>query len=352
MSIFSSRCSHRTVVACSVLAATLAPLAGAQLVLPPPQYLSPPPAPVILAPTAATQVGTTGNRTALTVEWSHASIRNLFTPIWARANYFLVCLDVDRGTSTPACSVSTADWTESASSPSAALQTAWQRATFAPGRFLGSTEIDVPMRITVGACRALNQLSCSFSSVTTYYSSRNAIAVGTGDAPQSTANTWVIDVRARNSGTSPLPAFSGRVSVYAALGVGSPGRTCRVDIDAPDVRNNPDIYLIDERGFVINMVDVERLRINGVYTGAPPIGLYQLNDPTYGRVFRTPYNPSVSAASAPGQQSQTTGVGTVSVAIPANNLQSTFVVVSALDSNSELREFDERDNTHAQCKRR
>ena len=351
MSHQTPKSARPTATIFGVLALLAAPLVLAQFTWPPRPIISPPPSPGIVTPGQDTQVGTTGNRTPLAIQWSHASIRNLFVPIWARANYFVVCLDADTGASTPRCTVASADWTESMASPSAALQTTYQRAAFEPGRFLSSSEIDRPMRISVGACRTLHELECSYSSVTTYYSSLNAIAVGTGDAPQSTNNNWVVDVRARNAGTSPLPAFNGRVTYFEALGVGSPGRTCRIDIDAPDVRNDPNVFMFAENGTALSMVDLPR-DAGGTYVGSPPIGMWRNGTPADARDFRTPNNPSVPAASSHGMQTNTVGVATVAFPVAANNLLSTFIVVSRLDSDNQMREFDEADNARAQCKRR
>ncbi|MEZ5512527.1 MAG: hypothetical protein R3F58_01490 [Steroidobacteraceae bacterium] len=335
----------------AVLALFVAPFVLAQFSWLPPPTISPPPPPGIVSPGQNTQLGTTGNRTPLSIEWSHPSIRNLFVPVWVRANYFLVCFEADVGASTPRCTVGNADWTESMASPSAALQTTYQRAVFEPGRFLGSLEIDRPMRISVAACRSLNDLACSYASITTYYSSLNAIAVGAGDAPQSTDNHWVIDVRARNSGTSPLPAFNGRVTYFEALGVGSPGRTCRIDIDAADVRNDPNVFMFAENGTALSMVDLPR-DASGTYVGPPPIGMWRNGTTADARDFRTSNNPSIAAVSSPGMQTTTVGVATVTFPVAVNNLMSTYIVVSRLDSDNQMREFNEADNARAQCKRR
>lgn len=294
----------------AVLALFIAPFVLAQFIWLPRPTISPPPPPGIVSPGQNTQEGTTGNRTPLTIEWSRPSIRNLFVPVWVRANYLLICFEVDIGASMPRCTVGNADWTESMTSPSAALQTTYQRAVFEPGRLLGSSEIDRPMRISVAACHTLHDLACSHASITTYYSSLNAIAIGTGDAPQSTDYIWVIDVRARNSGTSPLPAFNGRVTYFEALGVGSPGRTCRIDIDAADVRNDPNVFMFAENGTALSMVDLPR-DASGRYVGPPPIGMWRNGTPADARSFRTPNNPSVLAVPSHGMQTNTIGVGIV-----------------------------------------
>ncbi|MEZ5512529.1 MAG: hypothetical protein R3F58_01500 [Steroidobacteraceae bacterium] len=93
------KCLRHAASIFAVLALFIAPFVLAQFIWLPRPTISPPPPPGIVSPGQNTQEGTTGNRTPLTIEWSRPSIRNLFVPVWVRANYLLICFEVDIGAS-------------------------------------------------------------------------------------------------------------------------------------------------------------------------------------------------------------------------------------------------------------
>lgn len=308
--------------------------------------LGKPTAPTDLSPIAGTYEGKTANRTSLTMAWSQyfpSGGINANPP----ATHFVVCFDAYAGANPPSCSVATADWTETIAAPSSALTRTGNRFTLAPGRFITATELDVNSRLTVGACAGLLNSNCRYTSVDLFYSSRNPAAAGTGiDNARSTSSTWVLDVRATNRGTSDVQPFSGTVEYWEVLGVGNPGRACRIDVDSMDVRDDPMLFAFDVEGRHTLIRSLPRT--NGVYTGPQIVGIYRVGSSYDMALFTTASNPSIPADVATSRS-----VGSVSFPVPVTvGLARTFVVVPRLDTNAVVREFNENDNTVGQCKLR
>lgn len=325
------------------------PVAQGQRLLPAPHLpVIVPPAATHVAPTGTVE-GTTGNRTPLVINWSHKSLGGLVM-FAEKANYFVICFDPELGSSTTRCGVANAAWTVNVSSPSAGFSRSGARATLDTGSFVDSSQTDRLMRITIGSCRALSDSTCSFASSQAYFSTINPIAVGAGESPDNSNALWVLDVRARNGGTSPVPALNGVVYYDVALGVGSPGRTCRTDVDATDVRNDADIRVHTVAG-TYSMGNLPR-NANGAYVGPTVVGMSRISRPSIGALFSTPFNPSLPAALDPNQPTPVRGIATVSFPVPSNGLQSTYLVTTVLDTGNQLREFNEQDNSSVQCKRR
>ncbi|MEZ5458277.1 MAG: hypothetical protein R3E65_02760 [Steroidobacteraceae bacterium] len=325
------------------------PAAHSQRLLPAPQLpVIVPPAATQLAP-AGTVEGTTGNRTPLVISWSHKSLGGLVLTA-QKANYFVVCFEPESGGSTPRCGVATAAWTVNVSAPTAGFSRSGARATLDTGTFVDSTQTDRLMRLSIGSCRALSDSTCTFASSQVYFSTINPIAAGAGESPGNSDALWMLDVRARNSGTSPVPALNGVVYYDVALGAGSPGRTCRTDVDAADVRNDADIRVHTVTG-TYSMSNLPR-NASGAYQGPAVVGMSRISRASVGALFSTPFNPSLPAALGPDQPTPVRGIATVSFPVAANGLQDTYVVTTLLDTGNQLREFNEQDNLSVQCKRR
>ena len=187
--------------------------------------------------------------------------------------------------------------------------------------------------------------SCRGTGSDIYYSAQNIVAAGAGDSgPFTTAANWAIDARATNTGTTVVPAFNGRFELFEVLGFGNPGRDCRRDVDAADVRMDATLLAIDEFGTTTPVPMLNRPA--GSYVGPRIAGMFRMGSFAATGAFTTP-NPAL-----PASLTTPRAVGTVSFGFPTTNLQRTFVVLTRLDTTNAVREINENDNASAKCMRR
>jgi hypothetical protein len=308
---------------------------------------SPPSPPTNVEPvTGTTLEGRTGGVTMLNaVSWSQFFPTGPGPFLNPPATHFLICLDSYSGATPPPCTIGTADFTESIAAPSTLLFRSGNRFALATLRTIADSELNAPYRVTVVACSALFDRSCRGTGSDIYYSAQNIVAAGAGDSgPFTTAANWAIDARATNTGTTVVPGFSGRFELFEVLGFGNPGRDCRRDVDAADVRMDATLLAIDEFGTTTPVPMLNRPA--GSYVGPRIAGIFRMGSFTATGAFMTS-NPSLPASFTTPR-----GVGTVSFGFPSTGLQRTFVVLTRLDTTNAVREFNENDNASAKCMRR
>lgn len=297
----------------------------------------PPLAPTDLSPAAGDYEGKIGNLTPLTLMWSQYVPSGGGLTINPVATHFVICFDPSTA---PACTVTSAGWTETIAAPSSALSRTGNRFSFNPGRYVAASELDAPMRLTVGACSQLLNQSCRFTGVDLYFSSRNPIASRT--PARNDAAVWTLDMLATNSGTSDVPAMTGTVEYWEVLGYGNPGRDCRRDVDASDLVADMTAYAFDING-AHSLVPLLP-RQNGTYNGPAIVGIYRLGNAYDMQTF--------TSTTILANQSRERAIGVANFPVAATAGQRTFVVVARIDTNSVVREFNEKDNAVGQCKKR
>lgn len=308
----------------------------------------PPTPPTDLTPLAGDYQGTV-NGTPLGMGWTQLIPTGTGPFLRPPATHFIICVEVVTGASPPPCTVANADFLESIASPSIALNRSGSRFTFTPARGITNAELDQPLRLSVGACSALFDRSCRVIGTDVFYATRNLRRPSAGvNLTLTSDQTWVFDISADNNGSSDVGPFDGAVQAFEVLGKGSPGRTCRTDVDALDVIADMSVIAIDANGLGTPVPLLERT--NGVYSGAVPIkGMFRYGSLQLARWVSATRNPSLLAGSS------TTPVFIADFAIPrtaAGLSPRTFLVVSYLDTGKRVREFDERDNVSAACKTR
>jgi hypothetical protein len=311
------------------------------------ELMSPPSAPANVVPaTGATLEGRTGGATLLSaVSWGQFFPTGPGPFLNPAATHFLVCLDAYTGATAPPCTIATADFTETIASPSALLFRNGNQFTLIVLRTIANAELNAPFRVTVVACSALMNQSCRATGSDIYFSARNIVAAGAGDSgPLTTVNNWAIDARATNPGTTAVPQFDGRIEMFEALGFGNPGRDCRRDVDAADVRMDATLFAIDEFGTMTPLPSLNRP--GGSYIGPRIAGIVRMGSFSASGNFTT-LNPSLLAG-----QAAIRGVGSVNFAIPSAGLQRTFVALSRFDTGLAIREYIETDNASAKCMKR
>jgi hypothetical protein len=306
----------------------------------------PPAAPTNVVPaTGSTLEGRTGGATMLNaVSWTQFFPTGPGPFLNPPATHFLVCMDSYSG-APPPCTIATADFTETIASPSTLLFRNGNQFTLVTLRAIADADLNTPYRVTVVACSSLFDRSCRGTASDVYYSARNIVAAGAGDNGLfTTAINWAIDARASNPGTTAVPGFSGRLDLFEVLGFGNPGRDCRRDVDAADVRMDPTLLAIDEFGTMTPLPALNRPA--GSYVGPRIAGIFRMGSFNVAGAFMTS-NPSLPASLTTAR-----GVGMVSFGIPSTGLQRTFVVLTRFDTTDAVREYNETDNSSAKCARR
>lgn len=304
-----------------------------------------PVAPSSLTPANGTYAGAANGGTPITLSW----VQPIFPGVTLRPNatHFLICVQpYTSANAPPPCSVANARWIESVAAPSPALTRSGHWFHFAPGQAYADTELDRQVRLSVVACAGNLHFSCTPASTGVWFTTKNIVAREVGD-PEATSSEWRITVQADNTGTTDVTSYSGDVSYWEVLGVGSPGRSCRVDVDAPEIAADPTLWIIDVHGTTTPMQHVPRQ--NGAYDGPPVVGIYRTGDAYEQRPF-VAGNPPDGVAIPAGATGR--GVAVVSFPVAFADASRTFVVLARHDTRQTIKEQNERDNTRARCMRR
>ena len=339
--MFFRESRHLPAIAGLIVAGVLALPALGQQILPPfSPIVSQPLAPTNL--TSGDFMGRRGGATPLVLEWGQffpTSPGLLLRPL---ATHFIVCL---RPAAAP-CSLMDHDYLESVAAPSPSLTRSGNFFRLAPaGVAIPNGQLDQALRFTVGACSALTERSCRYSIAEIYYSTRNPIADTASENGLTTPFTWTINAQATNNGDSDVPRFSGKVELFEVLGYGSPGRECVTNVDDTAIRYDSTLVVLDKFGGRTPMAMVSR-GVDGRYNGPEVSGVYRLGDLSAVATFITS-SPALSA-----NQTSARGIGVVDFPIVAGVTQRTFVLVTTLDTGNVIREFNEKDNVRAKCRKR
>jgi hypothetical protein len=298
---------------------------------------SPPVAPTSPTPAAGVYNGTNAAMTPVVFTWSQFFPTGSGPFIRPAATHFVVCLDLP---SDPACSWTLGDWRESIASPTAAMTRSGNTFTLRPSpqRVIAATELNQDLRLSIGACSSQANRSCAFITSRIMYSTSNLKAVGTGiDRMRTTPSSWVLDVRVDNNGTMNVGPVDATVEYWEVL---RNGTDCLRTVDVEPYKSDNSLVAFDVNGTQTLLPSLPR--VNGVYSGAPIQGMYR---------FGSPYDLAVMAMNQV-VASGTTGrsAGNVNFPVADSGGMRAFVVMSRLDTGGILREFDETDNTWAQCK--
>jgi hypothetical protein len=329
--------SFRHVARAAALLAALAGAGAANAQFGP--IYSPPIAPTSPTPAPGVYDGTNAATAPIVMTWSQFFPTGSGPFIRPAATHFVVCLDL---TTDPACSWTNGDWRESIAAPTPALTRSGNTFTLRPSpqRVITPAELNQELRLSVGACSSPVNRSCSYVTSLITYSTANLKAVGTGlDRARTTSTTWVLDVRADNNGQINAGPVDATVEYWEVL---RNGTDCLRTVDVEPYRSDMSLVAFDVNGRQTLVPSLPRT--NGVYSGAPIQGMYR---------FGSAYDLAVMAMNqvvAAGTSGRS--AGNVSFPVADSGGTRAFVVMSRLDTGGTLREFNEDDNTWAQCKTR
>jgi hypothetical protein len=334
---------HRTVFLLAALA--LSCVARAQLII-----ISNPTPPALVSPQVdATvkgirNVAGPGNTTTLAVSWiEYGILSTLQQPL---PSHFVVCVKL--ASQAQNCAFAPADFKSVGSLDSSKVyNSSWQFVGYQykytlPAGSLTDNSHDEAATWSVGACRGAVASLCSFSAPRALWiSTRDLNANHIADRPTSTNAVFVAE--SMNGGTSTIPSLPFNTSVIAWEALRDPvtGK-CRIDIDAMDVQNDPNVIVIMDDGNGQFMVGLPM--VNG--HRKPPvkvIGMHRWNGG-----FNVP------GVTAPFGMSLPSGLvaeaATLSFMLRQADRPKAYAVTMRADTTNAVREFDENNNSGAACK--
>jgi hypothetical protein len=300
----------------------------------------PPTKPTNLAPATGIYSGMNAPTTPIVMSWGQYFPTGTGPFLRPPATHFVVCLDL---ATDPACSWTNGDYHETIASMSAALTRSGNIFTLRPSpqRIIAPAELNQDLRLTVGACSSPVNRSCAYTSAVINYSTANLRAAGTGvDNATSTVTTWVLDVRAVNEGTIATAAVDSTVEYWEVLRTATAGTDCLRAVDDPVIRNDMSLVAFDVNGTQTLVPSLPR--VNGAYSGPSIQGIYRFGSPY--DMANTTMNQGTSVGT------NTRAIGKASFPVADSGGTRAYVVMSRIDSNGALGEFNESDNLRAQCK--
>jgi len=321
--------------------------AAAQIVLPP---VNPVPTPSLVSPAIdATVRGDAPNATTLKLSWIENGVFPTFTnPLPA---YFVVCL---KPATQAACTFAPADYYAVGAIPSSPAwngsQVVGYRYTLTlPAGKIPDTLLDVASDWSVGACRSATVSSCRFSAPRALWISavdlnaiRSTPPYGARFSDVSTTTNAVYIAQPRNDGTRTIfnVGFHSRANAWDAL-IDSNYR-CRIDIDSPDVRQDPDILVFMNNGFTAWVTTLPI--VNGRRTAPTDVvGMYRAPNHL---LITWPAQNRFAFDLPPGRAGDAV---TLNFAVPAAPRPRGFILTVQVDDTNLVREYDESNNLSAVC---
>jgi hypothetical protein len=314
------------------------PAVHAQIVLPKPA------APVLVAPASgATLPGQASGATHLQVQWNQWGV--ISSPQQPLPTFFVVCL---KPASQASCNFAASDFQPVGSVSSTRLfngltLSGYQYTLALPvaGAPISDALLDVDLTLSVGACRGAGASACSFSAPRPIFLSARDLKPGNVSDGSSNATHAVYEHEFENLGTTAIPdtpLMMVKVIEWEALLNSS--AQCRLDFNAADLVDNPNALLFMEDGSGRWIVDFPKKGKKRDVTGTV-VGIHLWNGGFNIVSDVLPFGMSLM----PGRA----GSVTKSIAVSAMQRPRGYINVTWVDDTSVVREFDETNNSRAEC---
>jgi len=305
-----------------------------------------PVAPALVSPAGgATMRGEAGSATAFQVKFNHWQILN--APQQPMPTHFVVCLKP--ASQAANCGFAPADFVGVGSLPqptrlfNGLVHSGYQYTLSLPaiGTTINDGLLDVDLTLSVGACSSAAAIACNFSPESALFLSARDLKPGNVSDGFSTMANAVFDHEFDNLGSTAIPDMPLVViQVIEWQAQLNANEQCRTDLNHADFIDNPNAILFTDDGTGRWIVDLPKKSGKRVVTGTV-VGIHLWNG-----------GAGVFADSLPfGRTLNPGGTGSVQKIVSVPNAQRPrgYINVTWTDQTGVVREFDETNNSRAEC---
>jgi len=320
------------------LASLVSSATFAQIVLPKPA------APVVVSPAVgATLLGSAMGATSLQLQWNQWGV--ISSPQQPLPTFFVVCL---KPASQANCTFVASEFQPVGSVPSTRLYNGLTLAGYQytlalplAGAPISDALLDVDLTLSVGACRGGGASACSFSAPRALFLSARDLKPGNVSDGRSNATDAVYEHEFENLGTTAIPDTPlMKVKVIEWEALLNSSSQCRLDYNAADLIDNPNAILFMSDGSGRWIVDFPKKGKKREVTGTV-VGIHLWNGGFNIVSDVLPFGMTLM----PGR----TGSVTESIPVSAMQRPRGYINVTWVDDTNVVREFDETNNSRAEC---